>query len=510
MKRENCWSLFAVVGRPVFHSRSPELYNRAFELKKLKASYIRLASSSLEEALTTVKELDMAGFNLTAPYKEKILPYLDEVEERARSIAAVNTVIRMDGKLKGFNTDPEGFRWAVENAGIELNLGKVLVLGSGGAARAALFALKQAGPRAVWVSNRSEGKGRILASELGYSFLPLLELKNRLNDFSLIVSCLPRTEYVLSLAEIPQGCRLIEAGYLSLMETSTVPEIKNGQTRIYKIEGNREPPGRAGQKNIPSGCLQMGRGSQAGKEVMNGEGDEKRFELRPENSMVKVRTTGQAAARQSGLEWLLGQGVAAFRLFTGKELNPEEIVALRDSVFRERPKKNNIAVVGFMGCGKSAVARLLAAKLGWRFLDTDGQIESQAGQTIEAIFARHGEAKFRRMERQLIPDILLKARQTVIALGGGAVMSRRIRQALTSSCHVIWLWTPLEECLMRTRRSGKSRPLLNLRTSIAARRKLLQERVRFYASSSDLLVANLEGSLEKTVSLIDEEINSSI
>ncbi len=516
MKKENPWPLFAVIGRPVFHSRSPELYNQAFQQKKIRASYIRLASSCLEEALTMVKELDMAGFNLTAPYKEKILSYLDEVDEQARSIAAVNTVLRTENKLKGFNTDPEGFRWAVKRAGIELNLAKVLVLGAGGAARAVLYALKQAGARTVWVSNRSEEKAQKLASAFGYSFLSLQELRKSLPDFSLVVSCLPRLEYLLSFSDIPRGCRLIEASYLPLAENSAVSAMEREPRRIYEAkEYETKENKELSKQNWPerklTRFLATDRGNQTDHEPRSGEEREKRSRIQSENCLAPLRTPHEVnGTKKSGLEWLLGQGVAAFRLFTGEELKPEEIVALRESVFRGRPKKNNLAVIGFMGCGKSAVARLLAAKLGWNFLDTDDQIEIHSGQTIEAIFAKQGEAGFRKIERQLIPEILLKAKQTVIALGGGAVLSTRVRQALASSCHVLWLWAPLEECLKRMSRSGKSRPLLRWRKSFASRERLLQERVRFYACSSDLLVANLDGNLEQTVGLIYEEISSSL
>ncbi len=437
MKPENRMKLLAVVGRPVFHSRSPELYNLAFSLKKINACYLRLAAPELEEVLATVKELNITGFNLTAPYKEKIFPFLDEVDEQAASIAAVNTVIRQGSKLKGFNTDPEGFKLAAASAGINLDSTRVLVLGAGGAARAVLFALKQSGVKEVWVTNRSEEKAKKLAGEFGYSFISSAEIKKKINDFALIVSCLPRTEYLLSPHEIPAKCRLIEAGYLA----SSHPF---------------------------------------------------------------------AGSKQSGLEWLLGQGVEAFRLFTGKDLNSEEIETLRSSIHRPRPEKKNLALIGFMGCGKTSVARLLAAKWGWDFVDTDELIEKQTGQTIEAIFAKHGEAEFREIEQQFIPEILRKAQKTVIALGGGAVKSEEIRQALALRCAVVWLWAPLQECLKRTGRSKKSRPLLALYSSFASQEKLLRTRIPLYARSSDLLVANREDRLEQTARLIDEEISPSL
>ncbi|MGQ9472195.1 MAG: shikimate kinase [Candidatus Aminicenantales bacterium] len=437
MKPENFPRLLAVVGRPIFHSLSPEFYNLAFRLQKINACYVRLAGQQLEEVLATVRELKMAGFNLTSPYKEKILPHLDEVEEPATSISAVNTVIHQKNKLIGFNTDPEGFRLAAANASINLTSGRIIVLGAGGAARAVLYVLKQMGVGEVWITNRSEKKGKELAAAFGYSFVSSAEFKKKLNCFSLIVSCLPRTDYLLSYSEIPRGCRLIEAGYLPLDEV------------------------------FPSG-------------------------------------------RKTSLEWLLGQAIASFRLFTGKELSPQEIKILRANIFRSRPKKKNLVLVGFMGCGKTAVARLLAAKWGWDFVDTDELIEKQTGQTIPEIFARHGEEEFRKIERLLIPDILLRREKKVVALGGGALKSKEIRQAMAASCYVVWLWTPLEVCLQRVSRDKNFRPLLTLNPSITSREKLLRERIPLYARSSDLLVANLEGRLEQTARLIHEEISPSL
>lgn len=126
---------YAVIGHPIGHTMSPFIHKRLFDLAGIDAAYTALdiAPEALERAYeSTLKGLD--GYNITIPHKQAIIPFLDEIDDKAKMYGSVNTVLNRDGKSKGFTTDPDGFIKAIEAAGIELD-GRIMILGCGGVAR---------------------------------------------------------------------------------------------------------------------------------------------------------------------------------------------------------------------------------------------------------------------------------------------------------------------------------------------------------------------------------------
>ncbi|GGM94855.1 shikimate dehydrogenase (NADP(+)) [Thermus composti] len=163
---------FAVLGHPVAHSLSPAMHRFALESLGLKGVYEALDTplEALPGRLEAVRE-GYRGVNLTLPLKEAALGLLDWVSPEAQRIGAVNTVLNVEGRLLGFNTDAPGFLEALKAGGIPLK-GPALVLGAGGAGRAVAFALKEAGLE-VWVWNRTPEKARALAEAFGLEAVPL-------------------------------------------------------------------------------------------------------------------------------------------------------------------------------------------------------------------------------------------------------------------------------------------------------------------------------------------------
>lgn len=141
----------------------------------------------------------------------------------------------------------------------------------------------------------------------------------------------------------------------------------------------------------------------------------------------------------------------------------------------------SIVMVGLMGCGKSAVGRRLAAKLGLPFIDADEEIERAAGKSIEDIFAEHGEAHFRDGERKVIARLLRSGPQ-VLATGGGAFMSDETRQAIAESGISVWLQADLP-VLMRRVAKRDNRPLLKTNDPEAVMRELMDTRYPVYAKA---------------------------
>lgn len=161
-----------IIGDPVGHSLSPLMHNVAYEAVGLGEQFVYLASnvhvSKMKEVISSIRTLGIVGLTCTVPHKIAVIPYLDEIDETARKIGAVNSVLQKDGKLKGHNTDWIGAITPLKKR-TKLNGKKVLVLGAGGAARAVVYGLLRERSQ-VTVVNRTTEKARALAEEFGCAY----------------------------------------------------------------------------------------------------------------------------------------------------------------------------------------------------------------------------------------------------------------------------------------------------------------------------------------------------
>ena len=148
---------YGLIGHPLKHSQSRFYFNEKFEYEGLDCRYQHFDLKSLDElheVMTTYP--DLCGFNVTIPYKEAIIPLLDEIDETAQQVGAVNVVKITDGKLKGYNTDVYGFEQLLNRATNGKAIAHALVLGTGGASKAVQFVLKQKGIPFSTVSRDAE------------------------------------------------------------------------------------------------------------------------------------------------------------------------------------------------------------------------------------------------------------------------------------------------------------------------------------------------------------------
>jgi 3-dehydroquinate dehydratase / shikimate dehydrogenase len=156
--------VYGVAGDPVSHSLSPIIMNTAMRRENVNAVYLALHAKTLKDLLTCVREIPIHGLSITMPYKEAILPHLDNTDSHTAKIGACNTVVRaQDGKLYGFNTDTAGVVRPLEQR-LTLDGARILVLGAGGAARAAVFGLKERGCE-VFILNRTPAPAQKLARQ---------------------------------------------------------------------------------------------------------------------------------------------------------------------------------------------------------------------------------------------------------------------------------------------------------------------------------------------------------
>lgn len=154
---------FGLIGYPLIHSFSAGYFNEKFSRERIDAEYSLLEIASIEELGNKVR--DLAGFNVTIPYKKAVIPYLAQISDEARAVGAVNCVkVDSEGGLHGYNTDVEGIRATLAQCG-DLSGAKAIVLGSGGAAAAVKFVLKEAGIDFLAVS-RSRDRGNCTYPDL--------------------------------------------------------------------------------------------------------------------------------------------------------------------------------------------------------------------------------------------------------------------------------------------------------------------------------------------------------
>src|ERR1700683_4549956 len=156
--------VYGVAGDPIEHSLSPVIMNTALRRENVNGVYLPLHAKTLKDLMHCVREIPLHGLSVTMPYKQSIVPHLDNTDAHTTKIGACNTVVRgAEGKLYGFNTDIAGVVRPLEQR-ITIESAKVLVLGGGGAAGAAVFGLKERGAE-VWVLNRTSVKGQKLARQ---------------------------------------------------------------------------------------------------------------------------------------------------------------------------------------------------------------------------------------------------------------------------------------------------------------------------------------------------------
>ncbi|MEY8733598.1 shikimate dehydrogenase [Peribacillus frigoritolerans] len=186
--------IYGVMGDPIAHSMSPDIHNDAFEKENIEAVYhhFHVTKEGLNDAVKGMKALGIEGFNITIPHKTSIIPFLDEVDELALAIGAVNTVVNKNGRFIGYNTDGKGFfKSLCDEISGDIKAKKTLVIGAGGAARAIYFTLVKEGVKQVDIANRTKERAAQLVSDCPYdkvsNALSIIEAEESLSQYDLII-----------------------------------------------------------------------------------------------------------------------------------------------------------------------------------------------------------------------------------------------------------------------------------------------------------------------------------
>lgn len=277
--------LCCLLGTPIAHSISPMIHNEAFRMLGLDFVYLCFDTkhADLKTMVQTLREMNVLGFNLTMPDKERILPYLDELSPAAAMIGAVNTVKNENGRLIGHNTDGIGFMQSVKDTGYDIRSGEMTLLGAGGAASSIAVQAALDGVPALHIINR---KGR--------SWNNAIRLATLINE---------RT-----------GCRA------DVTDFADVAAIKNA-VRQSSLLANATSIGMAPDTDaspiVDTSCFHSGL---LVSDII--------YNPRFTKLMLDAKAAGCRTA--NGLYMLLYQGAAAFHIWTGCEM---PIDAIREKYF---------------------------------------------------------------------------------------------------------------------------------------------------------------------------------
>jgi shikimate dehydrogenase len=432
--------LFAVTGKPVGHSLSPELFRLCFQAFSQNAVYTRLAADSAREALDVARAIGLRGLNVTSPFKEEMMPLVDRVDEHVAKIGAVNGLALAARNCVGYNTDFIGLIGTLYSKGIDPAGRAALVLGTGGAARAAAYGLVRAKARRVLLASRSLDRARAAARSLGCEAVLLDDAAKTSAEVDICVSCLPFPVSHVLPDPSPGGPLIVDAHYAS------APPSPNGASR----------------------------------------------------------------AVSPALSWLFHQAIPSFEIFTNLKV-PEarKRQVWEEFLAREASPKPHIALVGFMGTGKTSVGRALARLMGRDFADTDEIIEAAAGLSIPQVFRQRGEDAFRSLEKSTVESLVSAGgSQKVISVGGGAILDEDNRSALAGTCRVVWLWAPARTALSRV--DVRSRPVLDPDRPLESAERTLAARLPLYAAVADLIISATGGSPLEVARRVKDEMGQAL
>ncbi len=232
---------FGIIGNPIKHSLSPVLHNYWFKKYKIDASYsiIEVTEDNLEAIIKRVREKELNGLNVTLPYKQKIVPYLDTLINDAETTSSVNTLyINNEGTLIGENTDVYGLQAAYLKKIDITSKRKVLIIGAGGVSPSVILSLQKSGIKDISIINRTREKCIFLRKK--FKEIKILEwnnLKNEIKNFEIIINATSlglknEKDFDFNFEGIKNNLIFIDTIYNPL-ETKTLKYLKDKEAKVF-------------------------------------------------------------------------------------------------------------------------------------------------------------------------------------------------------------------------------------------------------------------------------------
>lgn len=377
---------YGLFGEHLSHSKSPEIQKYIYNLIGYDADYnlYEFPKGDLSNYINKLKNNSLDGVNVTIPYKKDVIEYLDVLDTKAKDIAAVNTIVRKNGLLYGYNTDYYGIEKTLE-AFDPVENKDCLILGYGGASQPLIHFLADKNAKTIYIASRKSEKYK---------------------DFKL------------------KNSNIVFLSY---------EELKNIQAYIIF---NSTPVGM-----YPNDDL-----SPVSKEILSNFSIAIDFIYNPNCTKFLSYAKECGLKTQNGLKMLVYQALKSIEIWKEEEI--EEYRQMDTYLhFRSLLQESeSICLIGLPASGKSTLGKMLAEYMGYNFIDLDSYIEKNSMMTIEDIFEKYGESYFRELESKLL-ELSLKSKNTIISLGGGSIIREKNRNLLKNSTNVFYIKRDCEDIL---------------------------------------------------------------
>ena len=348
---------YGLIGNPLKHSFSKEIH------KKLAGYEYELCELSEMSFDDFMKRKNFKAINVTIPYKQKVIPYLDFIDDNAKNISAVNTIVNDNGKLKGYNTDILGVLNTFSHFEIDVKNKSVLILGTGATSNTVYHAVASIKPHKIYKAYRenSKIKGDILYSDISKLY----------DEINIIINTTSNGMYPHEDDEL-------------LINLSKFKNLEAVMDVVYNPLRTR--------------FLQ----------------EAERLNIKAVSGLYMLVSQAHFASKL----FLKKQNNPTIKSFEQASTKDDLCVSAYNECLTE---KQNIVLIGMPTCGKSTVAKMISEKYAYEYIDTDDLIERKINCTITNFINQNGEEKFRDIETDVIKDIRTK-NHAVIATGGGAIL----------------------------------------------------------------------------------------
>lgn len=440
---------FGLTGNPLGHSISPEIHEKLWEIKKVKAVYDMYETTDVDKTYNEeLKKLD--GFNITIPYKVEIIKHLDEKSPEVEFCNACNTVVFKNGKVKGYNTDVTGFTDCFFKNGISFKDKNILVTGAGGVSSMMAYECSRQGGN-VFITCRDEKKAQVIIDGVYEKLGKKIEFVNKedIKDIDILLQGTPVGMYPKSFSSYVPLDKLKD---IKVVFDTIYNPYKTLTIRVCEYYGN----------------FAMG-----------------------------------------GLHMLVSQGAKAQEIWQGLSYDSEEIsrvIAASQYLVPEFKMNKNIILIGAPGSGKTTISREISKILDLKNLDTDLLIEQKEKRKISDIFEKDGEEYFRNLESNEFFKCLEKT-GNVIATGGGLPEFNDLTKIDKDKNIVVFIDVSVDE-LYRRVCENNDRPLLcgDKKTLIE---NIVKRRYNIYDKSADFKITvekddNLKDIVVKIIEMIKD------
>ena len=368
---------YGLIGETLKHSFSPMLHH---EFGNPEYGLIEVPKTDIDDFL---KKAEFKALNVTIPYKETVMKYC-EADDIAKAIGAVNTLVKVDGQLKGYNTDWLGFKYMADRAGISFRNQKVVILGSGGTSKTACNTVAKEGASAVVVVSRSG------------------------SSYETNVSC------PVSFTTYEDEKLYLDADVL--VNTTPVGMFPNNEATPIELE----------KFSNLKGLVDV---------IYN-----------PLKTMLVKKAEDLGILATNGLSMLVAQAYFAEKLFFGEStiMDDDGRTKIEKAYNKLYDMKRNIVLIGMPGCGKTTVGTALSKRLDRELIDTDEEFYKEHGIKPGDYILQYGEEAFRDKETECVKKVSSQS-GVIIATGGGAVLRKTNVDSLSLNGKLVYLHSALKD-----------------------------------------------------------------